>query len=100
MNNQWLVTGSRGTDMAAKTLALPLQIAFQSVVVKTGFPNGDDPRVCRQSDQLRLVRIGALCRIRMDTYGSNQAGMGFRQGQYGSMALQGYPGYQGSFNAV
>ena len=48
MDNQWLAAFLGGADMAAKAIALPFQIACQTVIVESGLANGHNFRVCCQ----------------------------------------------------
>ena len=40
VNHQWFAAFTRRTNMGAKALTLPRQIALQAVIVKPGFANG------------------------------------------------------------
>jgi hypothetical protein len=48
MNNEWLFAGTRGANMNAKALTLPFKITTKTVIIKAGFANGDNARMCRK----------------------------------------------------
>ncbi len=66
MDNQGFAGGPGGTDVGAKTLALPFQVALQPVVVKAGFADCDDPGVLRQAHQFVHARFRRVFIIRVD----------------------------------
>ena len=65
VNDQWLATRSGGSDMGTKALPLPLQIAAQTVVVQTGFTDGDNARVGCLLNQLIYGGFRRVLVIRM-----------------------------------
>ena len=58
MDDERLAAAFRGADVRAEALALPLEIAFQPVIVEPGLADADDLRVRRELDERSDVTSG------------------------------------------
>ena len=53
MDNQWFLAFAGSPDMGPEPLALPLEVPFEPVVVKAGFPDRHDLRMLRECNKFR-----------------------------------------------
>ena len=86
--------------MGAKTIALPFEIAFETVVIETCFANRHNFGVPGKANQRVFIRFLALLCIGMDPYCRIQIGKTLGQTQHPRKALQGHAGNQSPTDLV
>ena len=79
MDDERLAAGFRRADVRAKALALPLEIAFEPVVVEPGLADRDDLRVRRELDERLRRDHGMLGIVGMRADGGVEIGVTLRE---------------------
>jgi hypothetical protein len=69
VNNERFAGLLCGAYVIPEAIPLPLQIAFQPIVIKTCFANGDDFRMCRETYEALNVRLFAFNVTEAYTFG-------------------------------
>ena len=75
MDDERFAATARGADVSPESFALPLQVAGQTIIIKTGLAHGDDFRVRGEPDQILDTRLGGVFIVRMDSDRRNDVGM-------------------------
>ena len=82
VDDQGLAGFARGANVDAEALALPFQVAFETVIVQAGFADGDDLRVVGQLDQLLHGRLRRVFIVGVDADRGEDVGMLLCQGEH------------------
>ena len=88
VDNQRLAGFPCSPDMGAKTLALPFQITFETVVVQSSLANRNDFRVFCKANQCVFIRFLAVLSVGMNADRRVQIGETLCQSQHSRKTLQ------------